>query len=55
VLARVLWACQHGSPPEASSRGASTWSTGDRPGVAVVQNMPGQEAVTHLILGKGEV
>jgi hypothetical protein len=40
---------------KAGSGGSSTWPTGDRPGGAVVQSMPGREAVTHLIPGKGGV
>jgi hypothetical protein len=40
ALARVLRSHQHGGPSEVGLGGASTWPTGDRPGGAVVRDVP---------------
>jgi hypothetical protein len=53
ALAQALRACQHGSPLEVSSGGASTWPT--KVGVAVVRGVLGPEAVIHLIPDEGGV
>jgi hypothetical protein len=55
ALAQALRACQHGSPSEADSGGASTWPIGDRTGGAVVRGMPDREATTHRILDEDGV